>query len=58
VGGGLDPAPPIFECRFSPASQRGLFWTVAAGIGETEVAALSKQIQLALFYDAKLDLVP
>jgi hypothetical protein len=54
--GGLTRSP-TFRLPFSPAAQRGFFWTLAAGIGEADVAA-RKQVELALFYDAKHDLVP
>jgi len=46
-----------YMLRPSKARERDTRWQRAAELllGEADVAALSKQVELALFYDAKLD---
>jgi hypothetical protein len=46
-----------YMLQLSKARERDTRWQRAAELllGEADVAALSKQVELALFYDAKLD---
>ena len=47
-----------YMLRLSKTRERDTRWQRAAELllGEADVAAFSKQVELALFYDAKLDL--
>jgi hypothetical protein len=47
-----------YMLRLSKARERDTRWQRAAELllGQADVAAFSKQVELALFYDAKLDL--
>jgi hypothetical protein len=49
--------PDTYMLRLSKARERDTRWQRAAELllGQADVAAFSKQVELALFYDAKLD---